>query len=137
MSIIDTPYRAPADRALARPTHRRSTAHPKQAFNVAVGSGWIPEEFAASASHIFPRRHQNARETIEMMQGIWTNDVFEYHGEFADCEAGGFGAKPVQKPHPPIYFSGLKDVEGAANPIAKYAMAAWIGIQDSPEEIAQ
>ena len=49
------------------------------------------------------------RETIEIMQGIWTNDLFEYHGEFADFPLSGFGHKPLQKPGPPIYFSGLKD----------------------------
>ena len=55
----------------------------------------MPEEFAAaSASHIFPKRHKHVRETIEIMQGIWTNDLFEYHGEFADFDRCGFGAKP-------------------------------------------
>ena len=37
--------------------------------------------------HLFPRRHAHVRETIEIMQGIWTNDLFEYHGEFADFAA--------------------------------------------------
>jgi alkanesulfonate monooxygenase SsuD/methylene tetrahydromethanopterin reductase-like flavin-dependent oxidoreductase (luciferase family) len=77
------------------------------------------------------------RETIEIMQGIWTNDVFEYHGEFADFDRCGFGAKPVQNPHPPIYFSGLKDPKRSANRIAKYGLAGWIGIQDTPEEITR
>ena len=45
------------------------------------------------------------RESIEIMQGIWTNDLFEYHGEFADYERSGFGAKPRQKPHPPIFVT--------------------------------
>jgi alkanesulfonate monooxygenase SsuD/methylene tetrahydromethanopterin reductase-like flavin-dependent oxidoreductase (luciferase family) len=135
MSIIDTPYRAPGVLAaeLATIDHLCNGR-----LNVAVGSGWMPEEFAAaSASHIFPRRHQHVRETIEIMQGIWTNDVFEYHGEFADFEPSGFGAKPVQQPHPPIFFSGLKDAKRAARRVAKYGLAGWIGIQDSPEEIAQ
>ncbi len=135
MSIIDTPYRAPAVLAaeLATIDHLCNGR-----LNVAVGSGWMPEEFAAaSASHIFPRRHQHVRETIEIMQGIWTNDVFEYHGEFADFEPSGFGAKPLQQPHPPIFFSGLKDARRAAKRVAKYGLAGWIGIQDSPDEIAQ
>jgi alkanesulfonate monooxygenase SsuD/methylene tetrahydromethanopterin reductase-like flavin-dependent oxidoreductase (luciferase family) len=71
------------------------------------------------------------------MQGIWTNDLFEYHGEFADFDRCGFGAKPVQKPHPPIYFSGLRDPKRSANRVAKYGLAGWIGIQDTPEELAQ
>ena len=106
--------------------------------NVRVGSGWMPEEFAAaSAAHIFPERHKHARETIEIMQGIWTNDLFEYHGEFADFERCGFGAKPVQKPHPPIFFSGLKDPKRSASRIAKYGLSGWIGIQDAPDDLKQ
>ena len=35
----------------------------------------------------FPRRHAHVRETIEICKGIWTNETFEYHGEFADFEA--------------------------------------------------
>ena len=118
MSITDTPYRSPGV--------------------LGVGAGWMPEEFAAaSASHIFPKRNKHVRETVEIMQGIWTNETFEYHGEFADFDACGFGAKPVQSPHPPIFFSGLKDPKRAANRVAKYNLAGWIGIQDTPEELTQ
>lgn len=133
MSIIDTPYRAPGVLAaeLATVDHLSNGR-----LNVGIGSGWMPEEFAASsAAHIFPRRHAHVRETIEIMQGIWTNDLFEYHGEFADFDRCGFGAKPLQDPHPPIYFSGLKDPKRSALRIAKYGLSGWIGIQDTPEEL--
>ncbi|MEV5714791.1 LLM class flavin-dependent oxidoreductase [Amycolatopsis mediterranei] len=135
MSIIDTPYRSPGVLAaeLATIDHLSGGR-----LNVAVGSGWMPEEFAAaSASHLFPKRHQHVRETLEIMQGIWTSDLFEYHGEFADFQRSGFGAKPVQKPHPPIFFSGLKDAKRSASRIAKYGLSGWIGIQDSPEDVAR
>ncbi len=133
MSITDTPYRAPGVLAaeIATVDHLSNGR-----INVGVGAGWMPEEFAAaSASHIYPKRHKHVRETIEIMQGIWTNDLFEYHGEFADFDRCGFGAKPLQDPHPPIYFSGLKDPKRSANRIAKYNLAGWIGIQDTPEEL--
>jgi FMNH2-dependent dimethyl sulfone monooxygenase len=133
MSITDTPYRAPGVLAaeLATVDHLSNGR-----LNVGVGAGWMPEEFAAaSAAHIFPRRHKHVRETIEIMQGIWTNDLFEYHGEFADFESCGFGHKPLQKPYPPIYFSGLKDPKRSAARIAKYNLSGWIGIQDSPEDM--
>ncbi len=133
MSIIDTPYRSPGVLAGEIATVDQ-LSHGR--VNVGIGSGWMPEEFAAaSVAHIFPKRHKHVRETIEIMQGIWTNEVFEYHGEFADFERCGFGAKPVQQPHPPIYFSGLKDPKRSAKRIAKYGLAGWIGIQDTPEEL--
>jgi alkanesulfonate monooxygenase SsuD/methylene tetrahydromethanopterin reductase-like flavin-dependent oxidoreductase (luciferase family) len=71
------------------------------------------------------------------MQGVWTNDLFEYHGEFADFDRCGFGHKPVQKPYPPIYFSGLKDPKRSANRVAKYDLAGWIGIQDTPDDLGR
>ena len=133
MSIIDTPYRAPGVLAAEMATIDHLSGG---RLNVGVGAGWMPEEFAAaSATHIFPKRHQHVRETIEIMQGIWGNDVFSYHGEFADFEACGFGAKPLQQPGPPIFFSGLKDARRAAARISRYGLAGWIGIQDSPEDI--
>jgi FMNH2-dependent dimethyl sulfone monooxygenase len=133
MSITDTPYRAPGVLAaeLATVDHLSNGR-----LNVGVGSGWMPEEFkAASAEHIFPKRHKHVRETLEIMQGIWTNDLFEYHGEFADFDRCGFGWKPLQQPHPPIFFSGLKDPARSAARISKYNLSGWIGIQDSPEDI--
>ena len=42
----------------------------------------------------------------------------------------------MQDPHPPIFFSGLKDPKRSANRIAKYGLAGWIGIQDTPDELA-
>jgi len=134
MSITDTPYRSPGVLAaeLATVDHLSNGR-----LNVGVGAGWMPEEFAAaSASHIYPKRHKHVRETIEIMQGIWTNELFEYHGEFADFEPSGFGAKPIQDPLP-IFFSGLKDPKRAANRIAKYDLSGWIGIQDDPEELLE
>jgi alkanesulfonate monooxygenase SsuD/methylene tetrahydromethanopterin reductase-like flavin-dependent oxidoreductase (luciferase family) len=134
MSITDTPYRSPGVLAAELTTVDHLS---NGRLNVGVGAGWMPEEFAAaSASHIFPKRHKHLRETIEIMQGIWTNELFEYHGEFADFDSCGFGAKPVQDPHPPIFMSGLRDPKRSANRIAKYNLSGWIGIQDTPEELA-
>ena len=135
MSITNTPFRSPALFAAECATIDQLSGG---RLNVGVGSGWMPEEFdAASATDLYDRRHRHVRETIEICQGIWTNDIFEYHGEFADFEPCGFGHKPVQKPHPPIYFSGLAEPKRSAKRIAKYGLAGWIGIQDTPRELAE
>src|SRR5215469_15079300 len=135
MSITDTPFRAPGVLAaeLATVDHLSNGR-----LNVGVGAGWMPEEFAAaSAAHVYPKRHKHVRETIEIMQGIWTNDLFEYHGEFADFDPCGFGWKPVQQPHPPIFIAGLNDPGIAASRISKYGLAGWIGIQDTPDKVRE
>lgn len=139
MSITDTPYRSPALFAAECATIDQLSGG---RLNVGIGAGWMPEEFAAaSATHLFPRRHAHVRETIEIATGMWTamanGEMFEYHGEFADFQPCGFGWEPVQKPYPPIYFSGLKDPKQAANRVAKYGLAGWIGIQDTPRELTE
>jgi alkanesulfonate monooxygenase SsuD/methylene tetrahydromethanopterin reductase-like flavin-dependent oxidoreductase (luciferase family) len=135
MSITDTPYRAPGVFAAECATIDHLSGG---RLNVGVGAGWMPEEFAAaSATDKFPRRHAHVRETIEICKGIWTNELFEYHGEFADFGPSGFGHQPLQKPHPPIYFSGLRDPKRSANRVAKYDLAGWIGIQDTPRELSE
>jgi alkanesulfonate monooxygenase SsuD/methylene tetrahydromethanopterin reductase-like flavin-dependent oxidoreductase (luciferase family) len=131
MSIIDTPYRSSALIATESATLDQLS---NGRLNVGVGSGWLYEEFeAVGAKDVFPRRHKHVRETLDIMLGAWTNDIFEYHGEFADFGPTGFGVRPVQRPHPPIFFSGLKNPEISAKRVAKYNLAGWIGIQDTPD----
>ncbi len=43
----------------------------------------------------------------------------------------------MKKPHPPIFFGGLAMPKLAAKRIAKYGLAGWIGIQDTPDDIAR
>lgn len=135
MSITDTPYRSPGVFAAECATIDHLSGG---RLNVGLGAGWMPEEFAAaSATDIFPRRHAHVTETIEICQGIWTNETFEYHGEFADFGPSGFGHKPLQDPHPPIFMSGLRNPEISARKVAKYDLAGWIGIQDTPRELTE
>ncbi len=134
VSIIVTPYRAPGVLAAEIATWDHLAGG---RINVGVGSGWMPEEFAASsAADTYERRNKQVIETIEIMQGIWTNELFEYHGEFADFPKCGFGVKPVQKPRPPMFYGGLGIPKIAASRISKYGLEGWIGIMDTPDAIA-
>ncbi len=134
VSIIVTPYRAPGVLASEIATWDHLTGG---RINVGVGSGWMPEEFAAaSAAHIYKKRNKHVVETIEVMQGVWTNELFEYHGEFADFPKCGFGVKPVQKPRPPMFIGGLGNPALAAARVAKYGLEGWIGIMDTPDVIS-
>jgi alkanesulfonate monooxygenase SsuD/methylene tetrahydromethanopterin reductase-like flavin-dependent oxidoreductase (luciferase family) len=54
----------------------------------------------------FKSRHKLARERIEAMKAIWTQETAEYDGEFVNFAPMQAWPKPVQKPHPPILVGG-------------------------------
>jgi probable F420-dependent oxidoreductase len=74
-------------------------------FLFGVGSGWNAEEMADHGTP-FKSRHKIARERIEAMKVIWTEDTAEYHGEFVNFDPMMAWPKPVQKPYPPVIVGG-------------------------------
>jgi probable F420-dependent oxidoreductase len=74
-------------------------------FVFGVGNGWNQDEMEDHGT-TFATRHKLARERIEAMKAIWTQDTAEYHGEFVDFGPMQAWPKPVQKPHPPILVGG-------------------------------
>jgi probable F420-dependent oxidoreductase len=74
-------------------------------FVFGVGNGWNQDEMENHGT-AFASRHKLARERIEAMKAIWTQDVAEYHGEFVNFDPIQAWPKPVQRPHPPILVGG-------------------------------
>jgi probable F420-dependent oxidoreductase len=74
-------------------------------FVFGVGNGWNQDEMENHGTD-FKSRHKLARERIEAMKAIWTQDTAEYHGEFVDFGPMQTWPKPAQKPHPPILVGG-------------------------------
>jgi probable F420-dependent oxidoreductase len=74
-------------------------------FVFGVGNGWNQDEMENHGTN-FATRHKLARERVEAMKAIWTQDAAEYHGEFVDFGPMAAWPKPVQKPHPPILVGG-------------------------------
>ena len=54
----------------------------------------------------FKSRHKIARERIEAMKVIWTQDTAEFHGEFVSFDPIATWPKPVQRPYPPVIVGG-------------------------------
>jgi probable F420-dependent oxidoreductase len=73
-----------------------------------VGIGWLAEEFAALGVP-FERRAARCREYLEVMRRLWCDPVSEYAGRFYRLPACRQYPKPVQQPHPPIWFGGESD----------------------------
>jgi probable F420-dependent oxidoreductase len=74
-------------------------------FLFGVGNGWNQDEIENHGTE-FKTRHKLARERIEAMQAIWTQEEPEYHGEFVNFDRMTQFPKPVQKPYPPIIVGG-------------------------------
>ncbi len=74
-------------------------------FLFGVGNGWNQDEIENHGT-AFATRNKLARERIEAMQAIWTQDEPSYHGEFVNFGPMNQWPKPVQKPYPPIIVGG-------------------------------
>jgi len=74
-------------------------------FLFGVGNGWNQDEIENHGTK-FGERHKVARERIEAMKAIWTQEEPEYHGEFVNFDRMKQWPKPAQKPHPPIIVGG-------------------------------
>ena len=74
-------------------------------FLFGVGNGWNQPEIENHGT-AFKTRHKLARERIEAMKAIWTNEEPEYHGEFVNFDKMKQWPKPRQTPHPPIIVGG-------------------------------
>lgn len=74
-------------------------------FLFGVGNGWNQDEIQ-NHGIAFADRHRVARERIEAMKAIWTQEEPEYHGEFVNFDRMQQWPKPRQQPHPPIIVGG-------------------------------
>ncbi|MEM2111503.1 MAG: LLM class flavin-dependent oxidoreductase, partial [Candidatus Bathyarchaeia archaeon] len=73
-----------------------------------AGAGYHKLEFKA---YNFPweeykERMQRAREGVEIIKKLWTEPTVTYSGKYFKVENAISNPKPVQKPHPPIWFGG-------------------------------
>jgi probable F420-dependent oxidoreductase len=74
-------------------------------FLFGVGNGWNQDEVENHGT-VFATRHKLARERIEAMKAIWTEEEPAYHGELVRFDKMKQWPKPWQKPHPPIIVGG-------------------------------
>jgi probable F420-dependent oxidoreductase len=73
-----------------------------------IGIGWLREEFEV-LDVPFEARAARTRDYVEVMKTCWQDDVSVYEGEHYRLPACRMYPKPVQQPHPPIYFGGESD----------------------------
>ena len=75
-------------------------------FMFGVGGGWNREEMANHGTK-FEDRWKILRERIQAIKAMWVDEKATYHGKFVDFDPIWVYPKPVQDPHPPIYFGAV------------------------------
>jgi probable F420-dependent oxidoreductase len=71
-----------------------------------IGSGWNRDELANHGVD-FDTRWRRAREHLEAMKAIWTNDEASFAGRWVNFDRIWSWPKPAQKPYPPILFGTI------------------------------
>ncbi|NKC01408.1 MAG: TIGR03619 family F420-dependent LLM class oxidoreductase [Pseudomonadales bacterium] len=98
-----------------------------------VGIGWLKEEFD-NLGMDFSTRAKTCDEYIDAMQALWSPGISEFKGETVNLHPCHFNPKPVQTPHPPIFFGG--ESGPAMRRVAERGQG-WYAYDISPEGLAE
>jgi dimethylsulfone monooxygenase len=83
-------------------------------FAVNVVNGWWVDEFNLYGNGSWiaasERRYRRMDEFMQVMRGLWTEDIFSFEGEFFHVDKGSLPTKPYRIPSPPIYAASRSDV---------------------------
>lgn len=100
-------------------------------LDIGIGVGWLAEEFAALGVP-FERRGARAADYLKVCQTLWCDKVSRYDGEFYTLPTCVQGPKPVQQPHPPLWFGG--ESTAALRRVARFGQG-WYGVKLLPEDV--
>ncbi|MER5756351.1 TIGR03619 family F420-dependent LLM class oxidoreductase [Streptomyces sp. NPDC002088] len=98
---------------------------------VTFGVGWLKEEFDTLGVP-FHERGAISEEYIRAVIELWTGAHPEFEGKYVSFRDVVFEPKPVQKPHPPVWFGG--DADPVLRRVARYA-SGWWPFLTKPEDI--
>ncbi len=102
-------------------------------FDFGVGIGWLQEEFEALGVP-WQNRAGRTMECIEVMKTLWCDELSNHQGERFCIDSAYQNPKPVQKPHPPLYFGGESD---AALKRVAAAGQGWFGFNLTPARLEE
>jgi dimethylsulfone monooxygenase len=78
-----------------------------------IVNGWWKEEFETFGNRAWPAddaaRYRRMDEFVRVMRGLWTEDTFDFHGEFYTVERQGLPLKSIRLPNPPLYAGSRHD----------------------------
>ena len=83
-----------------------------------VGAGWNQEELANHSSVKWSMRYRALAECVSALKSLWIDDESEFHGSYFNFDKVWSRPKPMQNPHPPIWF-------GAGGKLGSQHTIAW------------
>jgi probable F420-dependent oxidoreductase len=83
-----------------------------------VGVGWNQEELANHSSVKWSMRYRALAECVGALRSLWVDNESEFHGEYFNFDKVWSRPKPLQQPHPPIWF-------GAGGKLGSQHTIAW------------
>lgn len=98
---------------------------------VTFAVGWLKEEFDLLGVP-YAERGARAEEYIQAILALWTQDEPEFEGKWVSFKDVAFAPKPIQRPHPPVWFGG--DADAVMKRIARYG-DGWWPFLTKPEDI--
>ena len=129
-----------------RPTFHSPALLAKQAANIdwisggrlslnVVSSWWATEarQYGVQFDE-HDRRYERTAEWLSVVDGMWTEPVFSFSGDFYQVEDAVLEPKPLQRPRPVLYAGGESD---AAKSLISERCDAWLTHGDPPEIIAR
>jgi len=102
-------------------------------FDFTIGLGWSQEEFAA-CDVPWTARGARGDEYVAVMRSLWADDISSFEGRFYTLPACRQYPKPVQRPHPPLWFGGWSD--GAMARVARLG-DGWYGFDLPAGQVAE
>jgi probable F420-dependent oxidoreductase len=100
-------------------------------LDIGIGVGWLAEEFAALGVP-WERRGARAADYLKVCQTLWCDKTSHFEGEFYSLPNCVQGPKPVQQPHPPLWFGG--ESKAALRRVARFGQG-WYGVKLLPEDV--
>jgi len=123
-AVLLTPLRSPVQLAKSLSTLDHLSGG-RLIVGVGLGASTrIYPAFGLSAEH----RVQRFVEGLTVMKRLWTEERVSFEGQFWALRNASMEPKPVQKPHPPVWFGGHHD---AALKRAAELGDGWIGAGSS------
>ncbi|MBN3860457.1 dimethyl sulfone monooxygenase SfnG [Neisseriaceae bacterium PsAf] len=103
---------------------------------VNIVSGWFKSEFHAIGEHWLEHDecYRRSEEFIKVLKGVWTEDSFNFSGDFYRFHDYNLSPKPINKPHPEIFQGGSSK---AAKAMASRVSDWYFTNGNSLEEIAK